>query len=85
MEEQPVPMPAELVAALGRLEETAANIAGANWERIGGEGRALYKQYVDGVRSKRRRRKRADLAALQLLTPDHRIPVFNSGGFWKGR
>ena len=63
-------MPEELVNQLSRLSFATRGAVIASWYAIGEDGRTPYRQYLTSPRLRWTRRKRARLAAKQLLEPD---------------
>jgi hypothetical protein len=68
---RPESMPEELWAAIRAESPRTAAALLTNWQRIGREGREQYVTYVRRGWTRRGRRRRAQLAAAQLLTPAH--------------
>ena len=75
----PSGMPVDLAAAINRFDDGNREIALANWELIGPDGRQLLIYYLDAVYIRWFRRGRCKLAAQQLLTPDTPMPLGNYG------
>ena len=72
-------MPESLASAADALDEASRDAVIRNWTRIGEEGREKYRIYLDRG-SARGRRKRAALAAGQLLMPYDMMWIPSGGG-----
>ncbi len=63
-------LPAYLAEAVSRHSADVARQLLDSWQRIGEAGRERYRTYLSRARTQRSRRKRCQLALLQLLDPD---------------